>query len=99
MVTARERRPWEWEPWETRRVKAPPGPSLEVREARADAHLLLYVARERLRRGEVPSDLVPRLEAAACDARLTARRQRMAAQLLVRVRMATLAATRARRGT
>ena len=89
------RQPWDWEPWEAKRAKAPPGLPLDVREARSDAKLLLFVARERLKRGDVPYDLVDRLVAAGEDPRLTARRHRMAAQYLARIRLAALrAATR-----
>ena len=52
----------------------------------------LIVARERMKRGDVPYDLVDRLAAAAEDPRLTARRHRMAAQYLARIRLAALRA-------
>ena len=80
------RRAWAWEPWEARRAKAPPGPDLDVKEARVDARILLEVARARLRLGEVPFDLADHLAQAAEDARLTTRRRLMAAELLAKLR-------------
>jgi hypothetical protein len=83
-----------WEAWEGRRREAPAGLDAELREARSDAHLLLYVARARLRLGDLPLDLAPRLEAAARDPRLPRRRQLQAAEILAWIRMAALAARR-----
>ena len=84
------RQPWDWEPWEAKRAKAPPGLPLDVREARSDAKLLLWIARERMKLGEVPYDLADRLASAAQDDRLTSRRQLMAAEVLAKLRMAAM---------
>lgn len=88
------RRVGEWDPWEARRAKAPPGLPWEVREARQDAKLLLWVARARLQRGEVPLDLAGRLAGAVTDPRLTPRRRLMAAETLGRVRLLALKVAR-----
>ena len=80
-----------WEPWEARRLTAPPGLPLHLREARADARLVLYVARARFRDGTPPWDLADRLAAVAQDDRVTVRTQRVAAQLLAKLRGLALA--------
>jgi hypothetical protein len=90
-----DREPWEWEAWEARRAKAPPGLDPEVRDARGEARILFEVARARLRLGEVPVDLAPHLAGAAEDLRLSSRSRLMAAELLGRVRVAVLRAVRA----
>ena len=77
-----------WEPWMARRATAPPGLPVEVREARADARLVLFVARARFREGTPPWDLADRLAAVAQDERVTVRTQRVAAELLTRLRRA-----------
>ncbi|MGE0229095.1 MAG: hypothetical protein AB7U23_11370 [Dehalococcoidia bacterium] len=77
-----------WEPWEARRLTAPPGLPVEIREARADARLVLFVTRARFREGTVPWDLADRLAAVAQDDRVTVRTQRVAASLLARLRQA-----------
>ena len=63
----------DWEPWEARRLAAPPGLPLEVREARSDVRLLLYVTRARFRDGTPPWDLPDRLAGVAQDERLPKR--------------------------
>ena len=77
-----------WEPWMARRLAPPPGLPLHLREARADARLVLYVARARFRDGTPPWDLADRLAAVAQDERVTVRTQRVAAELLTRLRRA-----------
>jgi hypothetical protein len=84
--------PRPWEPWEARRAKAPPGLPLDVREARSDAKLLLWIARERLKLGELPLDLAERLAGAGQDERLTSRRRLMAADVLARLRAGAMRA-------
>jgi hypothetical protein len=86
------RRTWAWEPWEARRAKAPPGLPLDVCEARSDAKLLLWIARERMKLGELPVDLADRLAAAAEDGRLTSRRRLMAAEVLAKLRVQAMRA-------
>ena len=80
-----------WEPWMARRATAPPGLPVEVREARADARLVLFVARARFREGTPPWDLADRLAAVAQDERVTVRTRRVAAQLLAKLRGLALA--------
>jgi hypothetical protein len=80
--------PAPWEPWEARRLTPPPGLPAEVREARADARLLLYVTRARFREGRAPFDLADRLAATAQDGRVTVRTRRVAATLLAQLRAA-----------
>ena len=88
MIEAPEPALGTWEPWEARRLTAPPGLPVEIREARADARLVLYVARARFRDGTPPWDLADRLAAVAQDERVTVRTQRVAAELLTRLRRA-----------
>ena len=83
-----------WEPWMARRATAPPGLPVEVREARADARLVLFVARARFREGTPPWDLADRLAAVAQDERVTVRTRRVAAQLLAKLRGLALARDR-----
>ena len=82
-----------WEPWEARRPAAPPGLPAEVREARSDARLLLYVTRARFREGRAPFDLADRLAVTAQDERVTVRTRRVAATLLAQLRAEAWAAT------
>lgn len=76
-----------WEPWEARRLNPPPGLPAELREARADARLVLFVVRARFREGQAPFDLADRLAAVAQDERQTVRTRRVAASLLARLRL------------
>ncbi|MCA9316104.1 MAG: hypothetical protein KDB73_11505 [Planctomycetes bacterium] len=80
-----------WEPWEARRAALPSGLPVEIREARSDARLVLYVARARFREGKPPWDLADRLAAVAQDERVTVRTRRVAAQLLAKLRALALA--------
>ncbi len=68
--------------------KGLPTESWERRQAQEDARLLLMVVRARLREGDVPTDLVPKLERLALDQRTRIRQQRVAAGLLARIRLA-----------
>ena len=88
MIEAPDPTPGAWEPWEARRLTAPPGLPLHLREARADARLLLYVARARFRDGTPPWDLADRLASVAQDDGVTVRTRRVAAELLTRLRRA-----------
>jgi hypothetical protein len=82
-------------PWEARRAKAPPGLDPALRKARAEAKILLQVARARLGLGEVPpADLAPHLAGAAQDPRLSPRTRLRAAELLGRIRVCALRASR-----
>ena len=85
MVQVPDPAPDTWEPWMARRLAPPPGLPLHLREARADARLVLYVARARFRDGTPPWDLADRLAAVAQDERVTVRTQRVAAELLTRL--------------
>ncbi len=86
--------PGTWEPWEAKRLTAPPGLPVEIREARADARLVLFVARARFREGTVPWDLADRLAGVAQDERVTVRTRRVAASLLAKLRGLALARDR-----
>ena len=91
MIEAPDPTPGAWEPWEARRLTAPPGLPVETREARGDARLVLFVARARFKEGTPPWDLADRLAAVAQDERVTVRTQRVAAQLLAKLRGLALA--------
>ncbi|MGE0193790.1 MAG: hypothetical protein AB7T63_17330 [Planctomycetota bacterium] len=92
MIGPRETQPWE--PWEARRLTPPPGLPVELREARADARLVLFVARARFREGTVPWDLADRLAGVAQDELVTVRTRRVAASLLAKLRGLALARAR-----
>lgn len=62
----------------------------EAIEARKDARLLLMVARARLRLGELPFDLAPRLDAVSRDDRIPVRKRRIAAELGARLALGAL---------
>jgi hypothetical protein len=78
------------EPWEARRVRPPQRLPADVREAREDARLLLWVVRARLREGTLPVEHLPALDRVAEDERVQVRRRRMAAELAARVRLGGL---------
>ncbi len=78
----------EWEPWEARRTALPRRTDPDVRQARANAQLLLMVVRTRLAQGSVPFEHAEALAAAALDEHLTLRLRLRAAEALARLREA-----------
>lgn len=89
-VAERDRRSWDWDPWEAKRARLPKRAPYEVRDTREDARLLLMVVRARFAEGRVPTEHVERLAAVATDERVKLRERRIAASLLARVRLAVM---------